>query len=310
MTDLGQTIRANQKGERALTAEPLYAGEPVIAVCAVDGAHGDRSDREDRNAVEQLAFSVDPIDWLRPGAADGARRRQRVDATRSEAWSATAATGHRRAEVDGAGSCRSLRRARCRWARKPIDEWSFGEVEAGFKAAALVLDETFVTPNTSHQTLEPRSAMAYWQNGKLYIHCSTQSAIQTVCVSRALDAHGADRHRAHQQLHRWWIRQQGDRDSFTSVIPALLSKKTNNAPVLMHIQPRRRAQTSAARVPRCTGRVKVGFSKEKKILALSTCRDWRERSVRAAGRRRRQAGLHRVVDVSARSDALPLRSAC
>ena len=36
MTDLGETIRANPKGERALTDEPVYAGEPVLAVAAVD----------------------------------------------------------------------------------------------------------------------------------------------------------------------------------------------------------------------------------------------------------------------------------
>ena len=68
---------------------------------------------------------------------------------------------------------------------KTPDEWSYGDIDAGFKNAALVLDETFVTPNTSHQTLETRTAMAYWQNGKLYIHCSTQSVVQTVgSVSR------------------------------------------------------------------------------------------------------------------------------
>jgi xanthine dehydrogenase molybdenum-binding subunit len=37
------------------------------------------------------------------------------------------------------------------------------------------LMKTFVTPDTSHQTLETRSAMAYWQNGKVYIHTGTQS---------------------------------------------------------------------------------------------------------------------------------------
>src|SRR6185436_15858063 len=63
---------------------------------------------------------------------------------------------------------------------KATDEWSFGDVEAGFKAADLILDETFVGPNTSHEPLETRSAMAYWQNGKLFMHCSTQSTIRTV----------------------------------------------------------------------------------------------------------------------------------
>src|SRR6185503_731913 len=36
VTDLGQTIQANLKGERALTNEPMYQGEPVLAVAAVD----------------------------------------------------------------------------------------------------------------------------------------------------------------------------------------------------------------------------------------------------------------------------------
>jgi len=34
-------------------------------------------------------------------------------------------------------------------------------------------------PDTSHQTLETRSAMAYWQNGKVYVHTGTQSTAQT-----------------------------------------------------------------------------------------------------------------------------------
>src|ERR1039458_1091114 len=63
---------------------------------------------------------------------------------------------------------------------KTPDEWSYGDLDSGFKNAALVLDETFVTPDTSHQTLETRSAMAYWQNGKVYIHSGTQSTAQTL----------------------------------------------------------------------------------------------------------------------------------
>src|SRR3989338_11459417 len=35
VTDLGQTIQANMMGERALTNEPLYQGEPVLAIYAL-----------------------------------------------------------------------------------------------------------------------------------------------------------------------------------------------------------------------------------------------------------------------------------
>jgi xanthine dehydrogenase molybdenum-binding subunit len=70
---------------------------------------------------------------------------------------------------------------------KATQEWSYGDLEAGFKNAALVLDETFVTPSTPDAPLESRTTMAYWQNGKLYVHCSTQSTAQTVpAIARSL----------------------------------------------------------------------------------------------------------------------------
>lgn len=36
LTDNGTVIRANKLGERGLTNEPLYQGEPILAVAAVD----------------------------------------------------------------------------------------------------------------------------------------------------------------------------------------------------------------------------------------------------------------------------------
>src|SRR5436190_2024050 len=148
---------------------------------------------------------------------------------------------------------------------KTPDEWSYGDVEAGFKNAALVLDESFVTPNTSHQTLEPRTAMAYWQNGKLYIHCSTQSVVQTV-----------------GSMSRWLHLDQKDivvisaytgggfgskaTGTITAIIPALLSKKLN-APVMMRIDRETEHYNGGAR-PAMHGRLKVGFAKDGRITAL------------------------------------------
>ena len=148
---------------------------------------------------------------------------------------------------------------------KTPDEWSYGDVEAGFKNAALVLDETFVTPNTSHQTLEPRTAMAYWQNGKLYIHCSTQSAVQTVgSVSRWLHLDQKDIVIISEYTGGGFGSKATG--TITAIIPALLSKKLN-APVMMRIS-RETSTTSAARARRVHGRVKVGFAKDGRITAL------------------------------------------
>ena len=61
----------------------------------------------------------------------------------------------------------------------PGEEWSFGDVEAGLAEADLVLDETIVQPSTSHQPLETRTAMAYWENGKCFLFASTQSTVRS-----------------------------------------------------------------------------------------------------------------------------------
>src|ERR671930_1171902 len=186
VTDLGQRIAENTKGERALTNEPVYQGEPVLAVAAVDELTAAEAIEKIEIEWERLPFVVDPLVSLRPGAPN-ARLEGNV-------W------GKAKPPVQGQPitppAIEELKWTEAEFAEyeqgrlpmgKTPDEWSYGDLDAGLKKAALVLDETFVTPNTSHQTLEPRRAMAYWQNGKLYIHCSTQSAVQTVgSISRWL----------------------------------------------------------------------------------------------------------------------------
>ena len=66
VTDLGETIRANPKGERALTDEPVYAGEPVLAVAAVDEETAAAAIEAIVVDFEILPFVVDPIVSLRP----------------------------------------------------------------------------------------------------------------------------------------------------------------------------------------------------------------------------------------------------
>ena len=58
---------------------------------------------------------------------------------------------------------------------EPEDQWSYGDIDAGFKDAKLVLDESFVTASIAHHSMEPRSCLSYWQNGKCYVYGSCQS---------------------------------------------------------------------------------------------------------------------------------------
>ncbi|HXI28928.1 MAG TPA: hypothetical protein VNG89_10900, partial [Vicinamibacterales bacterium] len=67
VTDLGQRIAANTKGEKALASEPVYQGEPVLAIAAVDELTASNAIEKIEIEWEQLPFCVDPLVSLRPG---------------------------------------------------------------------------------------------------------------------------------------------------------------------------------------------------------------------------------------------------
>src|SRR5436309_5069457 len=66
VTDLGQRIPANTKGEKALTNEPVYQGEPVLAVAAVDELTAAEAIEKIDIEWERLPFVVDRLVSLRP----------------------------------------------------------------------------------------------------------------------------------------------------------------------------------------------------------------------------------------------------
>jgi xanthine dehydrogenase molybdenum-binding subunit len=260
LTDNGTVIKASKWGERGLTNEPVYQGEPILAVAAVDELTAAEAIEKIEIDFERLPFVVDPLDSLRPGGPN-----PRID---GNVWTRPAG------QTPGPPVVTELKWTKEEFGEekqgrlpmgKAPDEWSYGDVDSGFKNAALVLDETFLTPDTSHQTLETRSAMAYWQNGKVYIYTGTQSTAQTLpAIAR-------------------WLNISPDNVVFISeytgggfgskitggvsmIIPALLAKKTN-APVMMRISREEETFIGRAR-PGFQGRMKVGFSKEGRITAL------------------------------------------
>src|SRR5205814_7475166 len=56
--------------ERALTNEPLYQGEPILAVAAVDEATAAEAIERITLDLEPLPFGVDPVESLRPAGAN------------------------------------------------------------------------------------------------------------------------------------------------------------------------------------------------------------------------------------------------
>ena len=190
LTDNGTRIAANKLGERALTNEPLYQGEPILAVAAVDELTAAEAIEKIKLDLEPLPFVIDPLETLRPGSPNP---RIGGNTWYREPPPAGAAGRGGRGAAPGPIQVKELKWTEADFdaakdgqlpmgkiQEDPANAWTFGDVDAGFKKAALVLDETFITPDTSHHCLETRSAMAYWQNGKVFVYTGTQSTIQTV----------------------------------------------------------------------------------------------------------------------------------
>jgi len=269
LTDNGTVIQANPNSERGLTMEPLYRGEPILAVAAVDELTAAEAIEKIRIEFEPLPFVIDPLETLRPGGLNP--RKDGNIWVRPPAPAAVAGSPPPAPPPPTIGELKWTEAdfAEAKGVRLPIgktpDEWSYGDLEAGFRNAALVLDETFVTPDTSHQTLETRSAMAYWQNGKVYVHTGTQSTAQTVpAIARWLNIDVAKV----VLISEYTGGGFGSKGTaaVSLVIPALLSKKAN-APVMMRISREEETFIGRAR-PSLLGRMKAGFSKDGRIVAL------------------------------------------
>jgi CO/xanthine dehydrogenase Mo-binding subunit len=264
LTDNGTVIKANQWGERGLTMEPVYQGEPVLAVAAVDELTAAEAIEKIQIDFEALPFVVDPLDTLRPGGpnprTDGNIWSRPPTGASSPGPAQPVVSELKWTKADFADE----KHGRLPMGETP-DQWSYGDLDSGFRNAALVLDETFVTPDTSHQTLETRSAMAYWQNDKVYIYTGTQSTAQTLpAIARWLNIDPSKV----VFISEYTGGGFGSKitGGVTMIIPALLAKKTN-APVMMRISREEETFIGRAR-PSFQGRMKVGFSKEGRIIAL------------------------------------------
>ena len=269
--NLGEGISASTLSERGLTNEPLYEGEPVVAVAAVDELTATEAVEKILIEYEPLPFVVDPVESLRP---DGASARELGNVWVRPAPAPPAQPGAAPAAPPSGPKVQELKWTDEDFAAatngqlplgKHTDEWVVGDIDAGFKQADLVLDETFVGPNTSHQPLETRTAMAYWQNGKLYMHCSTQSVMRTIgSVARWVGIDPANVVII-SEYTGGGFGSKGSGSVFVAVA-ALLSKKTN-APVMMRITRDDETYIGRAR-PALHSRVKVGFRKDGRITAL------------------------------------------
>ena len=252
----------------ALTNEPLFEGEPILAVAAVDELTAAQAIERIDLDLELLPFVTDPLESLRPSSPNATTAGNVLAPARGPA----------RRDLEGAIANQTELRT-VKWSDSAFtsagegqlpmgeatEEWSFGDVEAALKDAALVVDETFVVQATSHQTLETRSAMAYWQNGKLYLHGSTQSTMRThPSVASWVGVDPKDVVFISEYTGGGFGAKGGG--AVSMCIPALLSKKAN-APVMMRVSREDEHYIGHART-NMTGRARVGFRADGRITAL------------------------------------------
>jgi CO/xanthine dehydrogenase Mo-binding subunit len=349
---LGENVVSTAQGERVLTMEPVYEGEPILAVAAVDELTAAEAIERIVIEYEPLPFNVDVVEGLRPGSpnartqgntwmrptappappagapaagaapagaaagaaapatapAAGASPNAAANATAGASAAGPAAANAGQAPVPGqpgaparagagAAAAAGARGGRgggpaapaapqiseLKWTDadfaaakdgelpmgKAVDEWTWGDVDAVMKTADLVLDETFITQSTGHQPLETRTTMSYWQNGKLYCHCSTQSTVQTVAaVARLAGIPAAEAQEKVVLISEYTGGGFGSKipGSYNMGVSALLAKKTG-MPVQLRITREEEHYIGRAR-PGVHARVKIGLRKDGKILAI------------------------------------------
>ena len=244
-----------------LTNEPTYVGDPILAVAAASEAIASDALEKIKVEFEELPFTLDPLQSLYPGGPDAHTTGNLVTAGVGEGagggapqlkqykWTAKdfADTGDDRLPMG-----------------KPVTEWAYGDPEAGFAEAALVLDESFVTAANPHHSMEPRSSFSYWQNGKCFIHGSTQSQSFIMPGLAQLVGVPPDQLVYISEFCGGGFGSKGSAYP-VMVIPAHMSKKINR-PCLLRITRAEEYFLGSARAG-FQGRIRMGFRADGKLIA-------------------------------------------
>jgi len=165
----------------SLTNEPTYVGQPILAIAAISERIAENALDRIKLDIERRPFVTDPLDSLREGGPDAYLTGNVAvgGEMRSVKWSPTAV-------------------AEFRAGREPKNveftaEWAFGNLDEQFAQCSVVIEEPFVTAGYPHHSLEPRTGMSYWENGRCYFHGSLQSQSSVIApLARMLQIEAKD----------------------------------------------------------------------------------------------------------------------
>lgn len=164
-------------GNPALASEYVtYVGQPILAVAATSEEIAESAIEKIRVDFERRPFVVDPIESLSPGGANAYPQGNVLVRTQEEGPEGTPIRGAEIRDIKWPRSAIDAIKA----GKEPVGgefttEWAFGDIEAGFAEAAAIVEQPFVTIGYPHHSLESRTCMAYWENGKCFFHGSSQS---------------------------------------------------------------------------------------------------------------------------------------
>ena len=240
--------------EPILTMAPQYQGQPIAAVAAESETIAAEAIAAIVLEMDRLPFALDPLDSLRPGGPNSHDEGNGFEGFSiaeikwtEERMAAFQGTRFPDGDFEGASG------------------FEAGDLDDAFARSALIVEEPIVCQSQTHHPLESRSAMAYWQNGKCYLHCSSQSTARTARAHAArlgLDAEDL------VLISEFVGGGFGSKISgtLTDVIPAYLSRQAGR-PVMMRVTRDEETYFGRARAG-LAGWVKMGFRADGKVLAV------------------------------------------
>lgn len=153
-----------------------YIGQPILAVAAESEAIAEAAIERIVVEYERRPFVTDPLDTLIEGGPDPYPMGNSLIRNAGAAAAGTTASGTAVGRVKWtADQITSFRNGRFPSDAQWGDQWAFGDVDANFAQCSTIVEEPFVTIGQPHHSLEARTGMAYWENGKCYFHGSLQS---------------------------------------------------------------------------------------------------------------------------------------
>lgn len=238
---------------KILTNEPLYVGEPILAVAAeTETIAADAVDKI-KVDLQPLPFALDPLDSLHPGTPvirPGGNVSNRGLKLQTVKWSARDFAKAGEGELPMG---------------KPAETFTYGDLEKGFKEAKLVLEESFTTASYGHHCMETRSNLAYWKGPRVFVHASTQSSTFPLpFIAKMIGV----------KPHMVVLISENCGGGFGSkgaayplmALPAIVSRKVGR-PIMLRVTRAEEYYNGSGRGS-FQGRVKIGFKADGRISAL------------------------------------------